>query len=131
MAKPADPSSAPNYIIKAEESLATAKESMTNKRYNSAVINAVHSGINAVDALTTKFKGKRGSDDHTEVLSLVKGILLPPEYKEIEKQFVSLINMKNTAEYQPDLMNERDAGQSIKWAERIVAKVKAKVYQHA
>ncbi len=127
MAKPVDPSKASNYVVKAEEALATAMESLKNKRYNSAVTNAVHSGINALDALTTKFKGKRGTDDHTEVLSLVKGILTAPEYDEIRKQFVSLINMKNISEYQPDFMTEGDASGSIKWAERIVAKVKAKL----
>ncbi len=127
MAKSVDPSKAANYIKKAEEALITSKESLKNKRYNSAVTNAVHSGINALDALTTKFKGKRGIDDHTEVLSLVKGILLPQEYKEIEKQFVSLIDKKNTAEYQPDLMDYGDASNSIRWAERIVSKVKAKL----
>ena len=129
MAKPVDPSKASNYIVKAEEALTTANESLKNKRYNSAVTNAVHSSINALDALTTKFKGKRGTDDHTEVLSLVQGILVAPEYEDVRKQFVALINMKNTSEYQPDLMNEKDASGSIKKAERILAKVNAKLNQ--
>lgn len=60
MAKPVDPTKALNYILKAEELLATANDSLKSKRYNSAVTNAVHSSINALDALTTKFKGKRG-----------------------------------------------------------------------
>ena len=127
MTKSVDPSKASNYILKAEELLATANDSLTNKRYNSTVTNAVHSSINALDALTTKFKGKRGSDDHTEVLSLVQGILSPIQYGEIKKQFVSLINMKNTSEYQPDLMGEKDATEAIRWAERILTKVKAKL----
>lgn len=127
MARSVDPSKAPNYVIKAEELLKTANDSLNSSRYNSAVINAVHSSINALDALTTKFKGKRGSDDHAEVLSLVKGILSAPEYDEIKKQFVSLINKKNTSEYQPDLMGAKDASEAIKWAERILVKVKAKL----
>lgn len=127
MARSVDPSKAPNYVIKSEELLKTATDSLINARYNSAVINAVHSSINALDALTAKFKGKRGSDDHAEVLSLVKGILLAPEYDEIKKQFVSLINKKNTSEYQPDLMGEKDATEAIKWAERILVKVKVKL----
>lgn len=127
MAKPVDPTKALNYILKAEELLATANDSLKSKRYNSAVTNAVHSSINAPDALTTKFKGKRGSDDHTEVLSLAQGILPSPQYEEIKKQFVSLINKKNTSEYQPDLMDEGDARDAIKWAERILTKVKDKL----
>ncbi|MEM3144049.1 MAG: HEPN domain-containing protein [Candidatus Nitrosotenuis sp.] len=100
---------------------------LTNKRYTSAVTNAVQCGINALDALTTKFKGKRGTDDHAEVLSIVKGILTSREYEDIEKQFVSLMDKKNSSQYQPDLMDEKDANDSIKWAERILSKVKTKL----
>lgn len=114
-------------MIKAEELLHTAIDSLKNKRYNSAVTNAVHSSINALDALTTKFKGQRGSDNHTEVLLLVKGILSSVQYEEIRKQFESLISKKNASEYQPDLMDEKGAGEAIKWAERILAKVKARI----
>lgn len=127
MARSVDPSKAPNYIIKSEELLETANDSLNNGRYNGIVINAVHSSINALDALTAKFKGKRGSDDHTEVLSLVKGILSSPEYDEIKKQFVFLINKKNISEYQPDLMGPKDASEAIKWAKRILVKVTAKL----
>lgn len=129
MARAVDPTKASNYIIKAEELLKTANDSLSNNRYNSAVTNAIHSSINALDALTTSFKGKRGSDDHTEVLSLAKGILSSPQYEEIRKQFVSLINKKNVSEYQPDLMDAEDAREAIKWAERILTKVKAKLNQ--
>jgi HEPN domain-containing protein len=127
MARSVDPKKAANYIVKAEELLMTANDSLNSNRYNSAVTNAIHSAINALDALTTKFKGKRGSDDHTEALSLVQGILPSPQYEEIRKQFVSLIDKKNASEYQPDLMNEGDAREAIKWAERILTKVKAKL----
>lgn len=127
MARSVDPSKAANYVIKAEELLKTSSDSLTSRRYNSAVTNAVHSSINALDALAVKFKGKRGSDDHTEVLELVKGILQPTQYEDIKKQFTFLINKKNTSEYQPDLMTEKDANEAIKWAERILSKVNAKL----
>ena len=127
MTRSVDPTKASNYIVKAEELLKTANDSLSSKRYNSAVTNAIHSSINALDALTTKFKGKRGSDDHTEVLSLVQGILPPQQYEEIRKQFASLIDKKNASEYQPDLMDEGDAREAIKCAERILTKVKARL----
>ncbi len=76
MARPVDPKKAPNYILKADEFLATANDSLKNKRYNSAITNAIHSSINALDALTTKFKSKRGSDDHTEAISLAQAFFL-------------------------------------------------------
>ena len=127
MARSVDPSKAANYVTKAEELLKTASDSLTSRRYNSAVTNAIHSSINSLDALAVKFKGKRGSDDHTEVLELVKGILSPPQYEDMNKQFTFLINKKNTSEYQPDLMTEKDANEAIKWAERILSKVNAKL----
>jgi len=127
MPRSVDPSKAANYVIKAEELLKTANDSLANKRYNSAVTNAIHSSINALDALAVKFKGNRGSDDHTEVLELVKGILSPPQHEDIKKQFTFLISKKNASEYQPDLMTEKDANEAIKWAERILSKVNAKL----
>jgi hypothetical protein len=35
--------------------------------------------------------------------------------------------MKNASEYQPDLMSSNDAERSVKWAERLVTKVKEKL----
>jgi len=95
--------------------------------HDSAVVNAVHCAISALDALTTSFKGKRASGQHTEVLSLIQGIFPSQEYEEIKKQFTSLIGKKNASEYQPDLMEPKEAEDSVRWAERILTKVKAKL----
>lgn len=61
------------------------------------------------------------------MLVLIKGIFSPTEYEEIRKQFTSLMSMKNASEYQPDLMDEGEAEKSVKWAERIVGKVREKL----
>ena len=122
-----DPSEATNYLTKSEEFLEMAKLAAQNAKYNSAVTGAVHSAISALDALTTSYKGRRASDDHTQALSLVKGIFSPQEYREIKRQFTSLIDKKNAAEYQPDLMEPNDAQDSVKWAERIVSRVKKRL----
>ena len=104
-----------------------AKLAAQNANYNSAVTSAIRSAISALDALTTSYKGKRGSDNHAEALSIVQGIFAPQEYQEIKKQFTSIINKKNAVEYQPDLMKPKDAQDSVMWAERIVDKVKKKL----
>jgi HEPN domain-containing protein len=127
MTKSIDPKKASGYIIKAEGFLEMANLALQHSKYDSAVMNAVHSAISALDALTTSFKGKRASDEHTEVLSLIKGIFPSLEYEEIKKQFTSLISKKNASEYQPDLMDPKEAQDSVKWAERILAKVKIKL----
>ena len=127
MTKSIDPKKASGYITKAEGFLEMANLALQYSKYDSAVMNAVHSAISALDALTTSFKGKRASNEHTEVLSLIQGIFPSSEYEEIKKQFTSLISKKNASEYQPDLMDPKEAQDSVKWAERILAKVKTKL----
>lgn len=127
MTRDIDPKKASSYITKSEEFLEMAKLAVQNAKYTSAVTSAIHSAISALDALTTSYKGKRASDDHTEVLSLVQGIFTPQEYQEIKRQFTSLMDKKNASEYQPDLMDPKDAQDSVKWAERILDKVKKKL----
>ncbi len=127
MTRNVDPKKASRYIIKSEEFLGTPNIALQSAKYNSAVTNAIHSAISALDALTTAYKGKRASDDHAEVLSLVQGIFTPQEYQEIKKQFTSLIAKKNASEYQPDLMDSKDAHDSVKWAERIFSRIKTRL----
>ena len=127
MTKSVNPKKTSSYITKAEGFLEMANLALQNNKYDSAVMNAVHCAISALDALTTSFKGKRASGQHTEVLSLIQGIFPSKEYEEIKKQFTSLIGKKNASEYQPDLMEPKEAEDSVRWAERILTKVKAKL----
>lgn len=113
-----------NYITKAENSLELAKIAMDKQAYDSTVMNCIHSAINALDALTTFHLNKRASGSHVDVLSLVKGILTGSEFRDVERQFGSLLSLKNASEYQPDFMNKNQAENSIKWTERILNKVK-------
>jgi HEPN domain-containing protein len=127
MTRDIDPKKASGYLIKAINSLEIAKIAMQKEAYDNAVMNAVHSSINALDALATSRKAKRASGQHTDVLILIKGILSPQEYKDVEKQFKLLLDLKNASEYQPDLMSRKDAENSLKLSERILEKVKAKM----
>jgi len=127
MARSVDRRKSTGYIIKAKNSLHISKIAIKEGAYDAAVMNAVHGAINSLDALTTNFMGKRASGVHTEVLSLLKGILTPREHEETQKQFNTLLGMKNESEYQPDLMGLKDAESAIKLAERIFEKVKAKI----
>ena len=122
-----DQSKAKNYLIKAENSLLVAKIAISEKAYDTAVMNAVHSSINALDALTTLYSGKRSSGQHTDVLNLIKGILTSDEFEYIKKQFSGLISRKNESEYQPTLMNYKDAEDAVVRAERILGKIRPKL----
>ena len=127
MTRSVDPSKAANYSKKAEASLNMARIALTQKAYDSAVMSAVHCAINALDALATKYLGKRASGVHTDTLMLVKSLLTATEYREVEKQFTSLMSMKNASEYEPVLMTRENAEIAVKWAERIVDRVKEKL----
>jgi len=127
MARSLDRNKAAGYITKAENSLRVSKIAIKEGAYDAVVMNAVHSAINSLDALTTYFMGKRASGVHTEVVSMIRRILTTRECEETQKQFNTLLAMKNESEYQPDLMNLKDAESAIKLAERIFEKVKTKV----
>jgi uncharacterized protein (UPF0332 family) len=115
------------YVIKAETSLKMSKIALNEKAYDASVVSAIHSGINAVDGLTTRFLSKRSSGKHTDFSSLIKAVLDPKEQSDVEKQYKALLRLKNESEYQPKLMSLKDAEDSIKSAERILNKVKAKL----
>ena len=127
MVRAIDRKKAAGYMTKAENSLRISKLAIKEEAYDAAVMNAVHSAINSLDALTTSYEGKRASGVHTETLSLIRGIFSPKEYEEIQRQFTTLLGKKNESEYQPDLMSLKDAESAIKSAERIFEKVKAKL----
>lgn len=127
MTKAVDARKAVNYLKKAEGSLHMAKIAIKEGENDNAVMSAIHSAINALDALAVSYLGKRASGAHTDVLSLVKGLFSASEYQELQKQFTSLLSMKNAAEYQPDFMGNDEAGKAVKWAERIIDKVKEKL----
>ena len=127
MVRAVNPGKAVGYMTKAENSLRMAKIAIDQQAYDNSIMSAIHSAINALDALTTSYLNKRASGSHTDVLGLIKSIFPPKEYNDVKKQFMSLIGKKNESEYQPDLMSQKDAQNVIKCAERILAKVKAKL----
>lgn len=129
MTRTIDPKKAAGYMTKAENSLRIAKIAIREKAYDNAVMSCVHSAINTLDALTTAYLGKRASGSHTDVLSLIKGILTKEEYGNVSKQFGSLLSKKNASEYQPDLLDLKDAEDSVKWAERILNTIRPKLKQ--
>ena len=127
MVKAVNHGKAGGYMTKAENSLRMAKIGIDQQAYDNAIMSAIHSAINALDALTTSYLNKRASGSHTDVLELIKGIFSSNEYNDMKKQFMSLIGKKNETEYQPDLMSQKDAQNAIKCAERIINKVKDKL----
>jgi hypothetical protein len=74
MTRSVDQKKATRHITKAENLLHISKIAIKEAAYDAAVMNVVHNTISALDVLTTSFKGKRASGEHTEVPSLFHGI---------------------------------------------------------
>ena len=53
---------------KADDYMYLARIAIKDGRYDVAASNAIHGTINALDALTTFYLGKRASGAHTDVL---------------------------------------------------------------
>lgn len=131
MTRPVDSKKAINYLMKAENSLRMAKIAIEQQAYDNAVMSSIHGTINALDALTTYCLQKRSSGQHTDALSLTREIFSAQEQNDVERQFKLLLGLKNASEYQPEMMSQKDAENSLKLAERILAKVKTKLQKQA
>jgi len=127
MAKPVDKSLYRNYLQKSEEMLDVARYAADRSKNNAAVAASVHCAINAIDALAVFYFGKRHSGGHEEALNSVKGALGEAEFRDMAKQFMGLIALKNQAEYQPDLMKGSQARDAVTRGSRIISKVKEKL----
>ena len=127
MSKPVNKSLYRNYLQKAEEMLDVAEYAAKQSKNNAAVTASVHCAINAIDALSVFYLGKRHSGGHEGAVDAVKEAVDPSEFKDMSKQFGGLIALKNEAEYQPDLMRPSQARDAVTKAGRILSKVKQKL----
>jgi len=115
-----------NYLRRSEECLDTALESLRTGRWNTAVINAVHCGISACDALTVFMLGVRHAGErHEDAISLFQTVSLPKDVLTAKsRQLSRLLGIKNAAEYEERLMSENDAREAVRDAERFFSWVK-------
>lgn len=115
-----------NYLKKAEEYFNAMNNEFSNQRWNSCVLNAIHCGISAADALTIFFKGVRHAGErHEEVINLLQTLDLDRNILGSKtKQLLGLLDVKNSAEYEEKLTNESGALTAVKNAERFFSWVK-------
>ena len=127
MSKPVSKSLYRNYLQKAEEMLDVAEYAAKQSKNNAAVTASVHCAINAIDALSVFYLGKRHSGGHEGAVGAVKGVVDASEFRDMSKQYGGLIALKNEAEYQPDLMKSSQARDAVTKAGRILSKVRQKL----
>ena len=113
-----------NYLKKAWEFMNSCNDSFLKEEWDAAVINAVHSGISASDALTIFFKGVRHAGErHEDVVQLLNTLELH-DIKDKNRHILNLLSVKNKAEYEETLMTRKNAEDAKKSAERFLSYVK-------
>jgi HEPN domain-containing protein len=115
-----------NYLRKSEECFEAASECLKTGKWNAAVINAVHCGISACDALTVFMLGVRHAGErHEDAISLFLTVGLPRDVLTSKnRQLSRLLGIKNAAEYEERLMDENDAKEAVRDAERFLGWVR-------
>ncbi len=111
-----------NYLKKARENFEAVRDCIDNGRWNAAVMNAVHCGINACDAVTVFTIGLRHAGDrHEDAIALLQSLNLDTEVLSSKtRQLSRLLGVKNAAEYEERLMTGRDAQEAATSAERLL-----------
>ena len=107
-----------NYLAKADEFFNAMNDSFTKRMFNATVLNAVQCAISSADALSVFYQGVRHAGDrHEDVVALLNTLGLS-DMQSKNRQLLSLLHIKNSAEYEEKLMSEANAQDSIKNAER-------------
>jgi len=117
--KPVTIAQAKQYLDKAEEFLASAKDDLGQRRMIAATSSAVHAAINASDVVSGIRSGQRSAgESHGHALELLKksgadGVALA-------KDLSRLVALKPKAEYDPADIAPGTARQAVEWADRCV-----------
>jgi hypothetical protein len=107
------------YLGKAEESLASAKDDLDQGRMIAATSSAVHAAINASDVVTGVRSGRRStSEAHSQAMELLKAS--GADGVALAKVIARLLALKPKAEYDPSDIAPRTARQAVEWAGRCV-----------
>ncbi len=119
-----------NYLVRAEECLNAARNSLSLNEWNASAINAIHSGIASLDALCVYYLGQRhAGQNHEDAIILFRSIkqLNREDIDSIANRVIKILKMKNMAEYEERLVHQTEAQNILKDAERLLEAVKSKL----
>jgi len=119
-----------NYLVRAEECLSAARNSLSLNQWNASAISAIHSGIASLDALCVYYLGQRhAGQNHEDAITLFRGIrqLSREDIDSIASRVAKILKMKNMAEYEERLVRQTEAQSILKDAERLFEAVKNKL----
>lgn len=119
-----------NYLVRAEECLSAARHSLSLNEWNASAINAIHSGIASLDALCVYYLGQRhAGQNHEDAIILFRSIkqLNREDIDTIANRVIKILKMKNMAEYEERLVQQKEAQSILKDAERLLEATKNKL----
>lgn len=124
--KPVEKAAYSNYLQKAEENLRSAQKAADARDYNSAAVSAVHCVISAADAYCVYGLAKRcSSSKHEDTAELIRTAPYPEDEKTaVSKKFLSVIKIKNMAEYEDRLVKQKEAEKAVDEAGEMLKLVK-------
>jgi uncharacterized protein (UPF0332 family) len=108
-------------LKKAQQFVEAAKSEQEQERWDSAGLNAIHSGICAADAVLIHATGVRcASQDHENVSTMLFRSVL--SFKGSPRtQLLGLLKMKNTVAYEQRLITQREAADLVTAATRFLS----------
>lgn len=116
MVKEVNKEEASDYLKKSEEFLESASENFTKGRFNAAGFDATQSVINANDALTIYFLGKRASKDHREAIQFHVDVVRIISDDSGRKIIRDVLEMRNRVGYLGEAVSKSDAERLVRGA---------------
>jgi hypothetical protein len=113
---------AAHHVAKASQFLEVARLAVDDQLYDAGMLNAIHAGISAADAVTVALAGERSADpDHLRAVTLLEQVAGTSDPVRMRaRQLRMLIEMKNAVEYESRRASAVEASQAAERAERIV-----------
>ncbi|MBI4010062.1 MAG: HEPN domain-containing protein [Candidatus Aenigmarchaeota archaeon] len=112
------------YLNKAEEFLAIAKIAFQQAKSNVASFVAIQAIINANDALTVFFLGKRASMDHKEAIDMHVETVRKIQDSSMRSILHSALSSRSEVGYSGKVVKKEEAGNFLRDATRFVEWVK-------
>jgi HEPN domain-containing protein len=110
-----------SHLAKAEQFLRTAEVAQKDGFNDAAMLNAIHAGISAIDAVTVTLAGIRSTDpDHARAADLLDEVAAGPgEARASARQLRQLLGRKSAVEYQSKRAASGEAADAVKRARRL------------
>lgn len=124
MVKEVAKSEAAGYLRQADEFLDSTRDNLAKNRLNAAGFDAIQAMINANDALTIYFLGKRASRDHKEAVRLHVDVVRAINDSSCRDILKGALDMRSAAGYLGSRISKGNAERLVSSAIRFVGWVK-------